>query len=73
MEEWNDISEEAKDLIDNLLVRDASCRLSATKILEHPWLKIMKIDDQDSKAAILSTPGNIRKYELVSVLIEFFP
>ncbi|XP_077285219.1 MAPK interacting serine/threonine Lk6 kinase [Arctopsyche grandis] len=71
VEEWLNISEEAKDLIDNLLVRDASCRLSAAKILEHPWLKIMKIDDQDTKAAILSTPGNIRKNQSAHDLSRF--
>lgn len=59
-EEWSDISEEAKDLINNLLVRDASSRLSASKILEHPWLKYADSDEVDSNVA-LHTPSNIRR------------
>merc|ERR1719216_515714 len=35
---WSGISEEAKDLITKLLVRDASQRLDATSILNHPWI-----------------------------------
>lgn len=59
IEEWSSISEEAKDLIDNLLVRDASCRLSATRILNHPWLKVAdKVVVRDSA---LRTSDNIKK------------
>jgi MAP kinase interacting serine/threonine kinase len=35
---WSGISEEAKDLIAKLLVRDASQRLDAISILNHPWI-----------------------------------
>lgn len=38
-EEWADISSEAKDLIRQLLVREASHRLSAERVLTHPWLR----------------------------------
>lgn len=34
---WDDISDEAKDLIRNLLVKDPSKRLTAVEILQHPW------------------------------------
>ena len=37
--EWSEISEEAKDLICKLLVKDARRRLSAEMVLSHPWLK----------------------------------
>ncbi|XP_022101637.1 MAP kinase-interacting serine/threonine-protein kinase 1-like [Acanthaster planci] len=36
--EWENISEDAKDLISNLLVRDASKRYSAELVLAHPWV-----------------------------------
>lgn len=36
---WDDISEEAKDLIRKLLVRDPEQRLSCTEILEHEWFE----------------------------------
>jgi len=35
---WSGVSDEAKDLITKLLVRDASQRLDATSILNHPWV-----------------------------------
>jgi len=37
--EWAVISEEAKDLIRGLLVKEAPRRLSAQSVLEHPWVK----------------------------------
>lgn len=36
---WDDISDAAKDLVDNgMLVRDPSKRLTAAQLLEHPWV-----------------------------------
>jgi len=36
---WDDISEQAKDLIRRLLLKDASARLSAKQVLTHEWIK----------------------------------
>uniref|UniRef100_A0A8D8M7R4 non-specific serine/threonine protein kinase n=1 Tax=Cacopsylla melanoneura TaxID=428564 RepID=A0A8D8M7R4_9HEMI len=36
--EWSSISEDAKDLIRLLLVKDARKRLSASAVLQHPWI-----------------------------------
>ena len=36
--EWKHISPEAKDLVSNLLVKDASKRLTAKEVLRHPWV-----------------------------------
>lgn len=41
-EEWTNISAEAKDLINKLLVRDKTQRLSAKEILNHPWFASFK-------------------------------
>ncbi|XP_071954099.1 MAP kinase-interacting serine/threonine-protein kinase 1-like isoform X1 [Antedon mediterranea] len=38
--EWSGISDDAKDLIANLLVRDARKRYTASMVLEHPWVKM---------------------------------
>lgn len=47
---WNEISPQAKDLIQNLLVRQGD-RLSARKALQHPWFKLCKeIEDQNPDA-----------------------
>lgn len=37
--DWAHISASAKDLISKLLVRDAKNRLSASQVLQHPWVR----------------------------------
>ncbi|XP_064186726.1 MAP kinase-interacting serine/threonine-protein kinase 1 [Anguilla rostrata] len=37
--DWARISDDAKDLISRLLVRDATLRLGAGQVLEHPWVQ----------------------------------
>jgi len=37
--EWKDVSEEAKDFIKKLLVKDPGERWTAEKTLSHPWIK----------------------------------
>ncbi|XP_019645389.1 PREDICTED: MAP kinase-interacting serine/threonine-protein kinase 1-like isoform X1 [Branchiostoma belcheri] len=36
--EWNHISDQAKDLISHLLVKEAKSRYSASQVLNHPWV-----------------------------------
>lgn len=38
---WDDISDSAKDLIRNLLVKDPTKRYTASQCLDHPWVKGM--------------------------------
>jgi len=38
-EEWEEISDEAKDLIDKLICLNVHERLEAKEVLEHPWMK----------------------------------
>jgi calcium/calmodulin-dependent protein kinase I len=35
---WDSVSEDAKNLVKSLLLKDPKCRLTATQILEHPWV-----------------------------------
>ena len=37
-EKWDIISNDAKDLIKNLLIKDPDKRYSAEKALNHPWI-----------------------------------
>lgn len=53
--EWSFISDEAKDLINHLLVKDASQRYTADMVLEHPWVKHGGPTNQ------LDTPSIIRR------------
>lgn len=57
--EWTEISEEAKDLIQRLLVKEASERLNADGVLEHPWMYCMAT--QLTTGRMLTTPRNIRR------------
>ena len=52
--EWTGVSNEAKDLIQRLLVKDAKKRLSAKDVLSHDWLN-------NNNNAELTTPLKIRK------------
>ncbi|KAL3268756.1 hypothetical protein HHI36_007858, partial [Cryptolaemus montrouzieri] len=63
--EWDDISDEAKDLIRSLLVKCASKRISAERVLEHPWLKCA------SDSAPLTTPAVIKKNNSARELSQF--
>ena len=39
MDDWEAVSQEAKDVIDLLLRVEPGRRLSAKELLEHPWLQ----------------------------------
>lgn len=62
--EWRDVSADAKDLISNLLVKEASKRLSAEAVLDHPWIRAAADEncDNDKRRRALKTPGIIRRW-----------
>merc|ERR1719210_2661066 len=55
-EEWEEISDEAKNLIDHLICLDVNKRLTAKEVLQHPWLNMSDDDEQDEA----TTPGGKR-------------
>ncbi|XP_064210691.1 MAP kinase-interacting serine/threonine-protein kinase 1 isoform X1 [Tribolium castaneum] len=63
--EWGNISDEAKDLISSLLVKNASERIRAEEVLQHPWLKCA------SESATLTTPAIIKKNNSARELSQF--
>jgi len=56
-EYWDDISDEAKDFIDNLLMVDTELRFTADQALEHPWLQGAAPDKQ------LGVPAKMEEYK----------
>merc|ERR1719361_2675543 len=65
---WSSVSKEAKDLITKLLVRDASQRLDATSILNHPWIikfksmaQGMSLNEPSASSTDLETPKVLRR------------
>ncbi len=55
-EEFGDVSEEVKDLINHLLVKDPHQRYSATQVLHHSWVTM------ESSRAPLATPRVLQRY-----------
>jgi len=37
---WNQVSDDAKDMINKLLERSADIRLTAQEAFEHPWIQL---------------------------------
>ncbi|KAI5703861.1 hypothetical protein M8J76_000145, partial [Diaphorina citri] len=64
--EWSTISDEAKDLIRRLLVKDARKRLSAASVLKHPW-----ISTAGTAHRPLVTPQVIRRNQSARELSSF--
>lgn len=63
--EWAYISEEARDLIRHLLVKEASQRYSAEAVLNHPWVA------QGGPTTQLETPRIIRRNNSAKELSAF--
>ena len=63
-EYWDDISDEAKDFIDNLLIVDPSTRYTAEQALEHPWLKGAAKDHLLQASTNMNELLNQGKYKL---------
>ena len=62
---WKDISDDAKDLIKQLLVKDYNKRLSADQALNHKWIKNMKENfgvKQISNEKLAKIVENIRSF-----------
>jgi len=48
-EEWDEISDEAKDLIKMMLKKDINKRLTSLDALEHPWIKKFNFKDTSKR------------------------
>jgi calcium-dependent protein kinase len=69
-EEWQNISDDAKDLIQKLLTKNYKNRLSAVEALQHPW--IQNIDNQKINFISIETLNqivdNLYRYSAVQKL-----
>lgn len=75
--EWCEVSEEAKDLIKGLLVKEACNRLSAEAVLNHNWIQMCEREPEDEeklerRKKALRTPGNIRRWVCILLAITLF-
>lgn len=60
--EWVNISDEAKDLIMNLLAYDPSQRIKASTALDHEWFK-QNIEYQDATEAVIKALTNLKSFK----------
>lgn len=60
--EWDDISDEAKDLVKRLLSYDMNKRISAEDALQHPWIKNNAQKQKVEKQVAAKTLSNLRNF-----------
>jgi serine/threonine protein kinase len=65
--DWQYISNGAKDLIQHLLVRDASLRLTAAEVLQHSWVK----NSDELNERPLNTPELLQRDDSIRRLESF--
>ena len=65
---WNDISEEAKDLISKLLIKNPKKRLSAEDALKHPFFKIDTSDRFTSKISLYKICDKVQSFKYEKLL-----
>ena len=62
-EEWNSVSEEAKNLIKKMLVLDPKKRISALEALQDVWFKINEEKTENNKNLAIDVISNMKKFK----------
>ena len=71
---WDPVSENAKDLVSKLLIKDANKRLTAAQVLQHPWVKgkAAKSEHMEQAQSKLKVFNAKRKLRVVTDLLMAF-
>eukprot|EP00605_Chrysophyceae_sp_TOSAG23-4_P000356 GSChrysophyteH1.ASY1.ANO1.403.1 assembled CDS len=59
--QWDDVSDDAKDLVRGMLILDPSKRMTAAEVLEHKWLSNLDDNSTNSTSAAVVASGNKHK------------
>ena len=62
--EWDDVSEDAKDLVRKLLTYDPEKRISATEALHHKWIQLTATTEKVEKTVATKTLQNLRNFRV---------
>ncbi len=60
--EWDDVSDDAKDIVKKLLTLDPEKRVSANDALQHRWIKTMAQIDKVDKNVKTKTLSNLKNF-----------
>ena len=63
---WDDVSEDAKDLIRALLVKEPTQRLTAKQVLEHSWVKVCAFSVVERISSIIFERESLSPLNLLS-------
>jgi calcium-dependent protein kinase len=62
--EWDDVSDDAKDLVKKLLTYDPAKRISAADALQHRWIKTQSSHEKVEKTVAAKTLSNLRNFRV---------
>lgn len=62
--EWDEISEDAKDIVKRMLEYDPSKRISAGDALQHKWIKKHAAGDKVEKTVASKTLSNLKNFRV---------
>lgn len=63
--EWDEVSDEAKDLVRKLLTFDPAKRISAADALQHPWIK--KQAAKVEKGIATKALSNLKNFRVIYI------
>jgi calcium-dependent protein kinase len=66
--EWDDISEDAKDLVKKMLEYDPQKRTSAADAIQHKWIKTHATSERVEKTLATKTLHNLKNFRVIKSL-----
>jgi serine/threonine protein kinase len=63
--EWDDVTDNAKDLVRKLLTYDPVKRISAAAALQHPWIKTFGASEKVEKSIATKTLSNLKNFRVI--------
>jgi calcium-dependent protein kinase len=62
-DDWEDVSDEAKELISSMLVKNPIDRITTQEALSHRWFNMMRQDKRPRKTRLISAVNHLRTYK----------